>query len=156
MAIKKKVEILDMIGETSAEKILLQATRLASTIPEPATPYRPERVVSAESGHIPDRMFSDPDKFFIIHPGSARGVISLEHFNKEGVLTTIIEGRTAAEVYYPAVEKKLLSRFDHACYLGRELARAERCLGTGEKYVQHGAPDRLTVGTSCECSGECY
>jgi tetrahydromethanopterin S-methyltransferase subunit A len=153
---RNTVEILDMIGETSAEKILLQATRLASTNPEPATPYRTERVVTAESGHIPDRMISDPNGFFVIYPDRTRGVISLEHFTNDGVLTTIIQGRTATEVYCPAVEKNLLSRLDHACYLGRELARAERCLGTGGKYVQDAAPDRSTVSQSCGCSGECH
>jgi dihydropteroate synthase len=29
-----------------------------------------------------------------------------------------------------------LSRLDHALYLGRELQKAERCLDTGEPYVQ--------------------
>lgn len=153
---RNTVEILDMIGETCAEMILPQAARLASTNPGPATPYRTERVVTAEIGHIPDRMISDPDGFFVIYLDSNRSLISLEHFNNEGVLTTLIEGCTAAEVYYPAVEKNLLSRLDHACYLGRELARAERCLGTGEKYVQDAAPDRLTANASCECSGECH
>jgi uncharacterized protein DUF4346 len=31
---------------------------------------------------------------------------------------------------------KLLSRLDHAAYLGRELARAEHALTSGELYVQ--------------------
>lgn len=152
---RKTVEIIDMIGETSAEKVLSHAARLARTNPGPATPYRTERVVKTEHGHVPDRMISDPNGFFVVYPDHARGVITLEHFNNEGVLTTLIEGCTAAEVYHPAVEMKLLSRLDHACYLGRELARAERSLRTGEKYDQDAAPDRLTFGTSCGCLDKC-
>ena len=43
------------------------------------------------------------------------------------------------------IERNLLSRLDHAAYLGRELARAERSLETGELYVQ----DRAS-GEVCE------
>lgn len=40
-----------------------------------------------------------------------------------------------------AIERKLLTRLDHAAYLGRELARAEQALSSGETYVQDGAPE---------------
>jgi tetrahydromethanopterin S-methyltransferase subunit A len=53
----------------------------------------------------------------------------------------VIDGDTAAEVYTPAIERGLLSRLDHAVYLGRELARAERALMTDEPYIQDSAPE---------------
>jgi hypothetical protein len=39
------------------------------------------------------------------------------------------------------IEKKLVTRLDHAAYLGRELARAEWALKAGDPYVQDAAPE---------------
>ena len=39
--------------------------------------------------------------------------------------------RSAAEVYMTAIERGLLTRLDHAAYLGRELARAEHAMSSG-------------------------
>ena len=57
------------------------------------------------------------------------------------MLTTVIEGRTTAELYMTAINRKLVSRLDHAAYLGRELARAEGALTSGERYIQDAAPE---------------
>jgi tetrahydromethanopterin S-methyltransferase subunit A len=49
-----------------------------------------------------------------------------------------------------------LSRLDHAAYLGRELARAEHSLSTGEPYVQDRAAGEVEAATaSCGCTGTC-
>ncbi|AGK62231.1 dihydropteroate synthase-related protein [Archaeoglobus sulfaticallidus PM70-1] len=48
----------------------------------------------------------------------------------------VIVGRTAKEIYDAAVKMGLLSRLDHACYLGRELAKAEIALKLGKNYTQ--------------------
>ncbi len=53
----------------------------------------------------------------------------------------MIEGHSAAELYTPAIAQGLLSRLDHAAYLGRELARAEVALLTGARYVQDAAAE---------------
>jgi hypothetical protein len=52
--------------------------------------------------------------------------------------TAIFRGRTAKELGMLLTEGEAvpLSRLDHALYLGRELQKAERCLDTGEPYVQ--------------------
>ena len=55
-----------------------------------------------------------------------------------------------------AIERKLLSRLDHATYLGRELARAERSLLSGEPYVQDRGPGAiapLPMAPFCGCAG---
>lgn len=48
-------------------------------------------------------------------------------------------GNTAVEVSTAVLERKLLSRMDHAAYLGRELLKAEVALQTGRPYTQ-GSP----------------
>jgi dihydropteroate synthase len=52
--------------------------------------------------------------------------------------TAIFRGRTAKELGMLLTEgdQVPLSRFDHALYLGRELQKAERCLESGELYIQ--------------------
>jgi dihydropteroate synthase-like protein len=47
-----------------------------------------------------------------------------------------IVGRRAKEIYDTVVSKKLISRMDHACYLGRELMKAELSLLLKKNYLQ--------------------
>ena len=50
----------------------------------------------------------------------------------------IFEGNTAKEVGILIAEKNqnLISKLDHALYLGRELQKAEECLLTNDEYIQ--------------------
>ena len=90
----------------------------------------------------------------MIFPDGARGLLSLEHYANDGVLTTIIEGPAAAELYMTAIDRNLVSRLDHAAFLGRELARAESSLVSGEAYVQDAAPEAESTA-NCGCKDAC-
>jgi dihydropteroate synthase-like protein len=48
----------------------------------------------------------------------------------------VIKAKTAENVFSKIGELKLISRLDHAAYLGRELAKAEIALKTEKEYVQ--------------------
>jgi dihydropteroate synthase-like protein len=48
----------------------------------------------------------------------------------------IIKGKTAESVYSAIMENGLVSKLDHAAYLGSELAKAEIALRTGKEYIQ--------------------
>jgi dihydropteroate synthase-like protein len=48
----------------------------------------------------------------------------------------IIKGKTADGVYSKIVALHLVSKLDHAAYLGSELAKAEIALNTGKEYIQ--------------------
>lgn len=50
--------------------------------------------------------------------------------------TTIVKGETAEAVYAKIVEMGLVTRLDHAAYLGSELAKADVALKTGKEYIQ--------------------
>lgn len=82
----------------------------------------------------------------------------LEHYTNAGVLDCVIEGSSPAALYSQVIERKLISRLDHAAYLGRELARAEQSLKIRERFVQDRAPGALEqvapipVAGSCGCS----
>jgi dihydropteroate synthase-like protein len=48
----------------------------------------------------------------------------------------IVKGKTAYSIYTKIVDLGLVSRLDHAAYLGNELAKAEIALKTGKEYIQ--------------------
>jgi dihydropteroate synthase-like protein len=50
--------------------------------------------------------------------------------------TVIIKGKTAEGIYAKIVEMGLITRLEHAAYLGSELAKAEIALKIGKEYIQ--------------------
>lgn len=155
------VEIVDMIGETSVPQILDTAKTCAARNPGPAEPFAGTRSVATVAGYLPERMISDPAGYFVVFPDCGRQLLMLEHYRNDGVLDAVIEGRTSAELYIPAIEKSLVSRLDHAAYLGEELARAEQALLQGESFVQDAAPElqivneHSTTPSACGCGSSC-
>ena len=146
---RKAVEVIDLIGVTEMGKITAVVRGCAERNPGPADPFAPNSVPVAVPGMLPEKMISDPAGYFVIFVDRSRGLLNVEHYQTNGVLTTIVEGRSAAEVYMTAIERELLSRLDHAAYLGRELARAEHALLCNEPYVQDAAPEHCSSQCSC-------
>lgn len=138
---RQSVEVVDLVGETGMPRILDAVARCAARDPGPARAFEGVRGVVPVRGHPPARMTQDPAGYFVVYPDRRRCLLSLEHYRGDGILDAVIEGQSAGEVYTPAVEKGLLSRLDHAAYLGRELARAEQALASGGTYVQDAAPE---------------
>jgi tetrahydromethanopterin S-methyltransferase subunit A len=151
------VEMLDLVGHTALSVILDVARTCALRNPGPAVALAPERLIVPLTGYLPSRMIPDPEGYFIIYVEYAQGTLSFEHYRKEGILDTIIEGHWAAELYIPAIDRGLVSRLDHAAYLGRELARAEHALRAGTRYVQDAAPEQQSraPGPTCACDSAC-
>jgi tetrahydromethanopterin S-methyltransferase subunit A len=149
---RQTVEVVDLVGNADVPAILHAVSGCADRNPGAATPFTPDRIVATVSGYLPQRMTSDPAGYFVVDVDRSRRRLSLEHYRTEGVLDTVITGRIAAELYVPAIERGLVSRLDHAAYLGRELARAERALLAGEPYVQDAAPEYgASTPTGCGC-----
>lgn len=103
----------------------------------------------------PRRLVPDRAGFLVVYPDALRGVLALERYSNDGVLDCVIEGRTPAAVYSTAIERELLTRLDHAAYLGRELALADRSMKTGEPYVQDRAPGELAEEETAEPDRGC-
>ena len=80
----------------------------------------------------------DPKGCFKIMIDRANDGIAALHFSasKRDKPTVIIKGKTAEEIYAKIVEMGLVTRLDHAAYLGSELAKAEISLETGKEYIQ--------------------
>jgi tetrahydromethanopterin S-methyltransferase subunit A len=146
---RSMVEVVDLVGVSEIEPITAAVRGCAEHNPGPGEPFAPNSLLVPIAATVPEKMISDPAGYFVIFIDRVRGLLNVEHYKNNGVLTTIMEGRSAAEVYMTAVEHALLSRLDHAAYLGRELARAEHALSSGETYVQDAAPEQCSSSCSC-------
>jgi dihydropteroate synthase-like protein len=80
----------------------------------------------------------DPQGVFRITVDRDAETIVALHFTKEETAKpkSIVKGKTAEAIYTKIVEMGLVTRLDHAAYLGGELAKAEVALKTGKDYVQ--------------------
>jgi dihydropteroate synthase len=104
----------------------------------------------------------DPEGYFVIYVDKQAGLICAKHYtniiNEDGLAvdpdtgeviackgskprteTQLFTGRTAKEIcvkLFEEIQPVPVSKLDHACYLGRELMRAEYALKTGQDYVQ--------------------
>ncbi|MBO0758261.1 MAG: DUF4346 domain-containing protein [Bradyrhizobiaceae bacterium] len=149
---RRTVEVIDLIGASDLEQIKDAVRRCAERDPGPAEPFAPNNVPHPIVGTVPAKMVSDHAGYFVIFIDRVRRLLNVEHYQNNGVLTTIIEGHSAAELYMTAIERGLLTRLDHAAYLGRELARAEHSLSSGSAYVQDAAAEQCPPECSCHAS----
>ena len=138
-AFRSQVELVPLIGEQDPDRIVAAVASCAARDPGPVAGAPGGDAVPAVAAREPTRLVLDPTGFLIVYPDKRRGLV-LEHYRNEGVLDCVVEGATAGAVGAAAVERGLLSRLDHAVYLGRELARAEESLRLGTPYVQDRAP----------------
>jgi tetrahydromethanopterin S-methyltransferase subunit A len=158
---RRTVEVLDLIGLVDSGGVIAAIRACAGRNPGAAAPFRASRLVEPIKGYLPARMVNDPAGYFVVYVDRQRGILSLEHYDNDGVLDVVIEADQAAGLYTPAIKRGLISRLDHAAYLGRELARAEEALRTGAPYHQDAAPEERMLpsqsaapcGTSCRESG---
>jgi tetrahydromethanopterin S-methyltransferase subunit A len=148
---RKTVEVIDLIGKADIQQLSAIVRECADRNPGAAEPFAPITTIAPVIGRLPEKMVPDPAGYFVIFIDRVRCLLSLEHYKNSGFLTTLIEGRSAAELYMTAIEHALISRLDHAAYLGRELARAEHSLSSGEPYVQDAAPEQCS--SQCSCHG---
>lgn len=157
-AFRKQIELVPLIGEQNGALIRehIETARVRDPGPHEgtATSTRIEVVQASE----PQNLTLDRAGYFVVYRDARRGRLVLEHYTNGGVLDCVIEGTSSSAVYIEAIHRNLLSRLDHAAYLGRELARAERALRTGEAYIQDKAPGEPVTEPavpSCGCGDSC-
>ena len=158
-AFVEQVELIPMIGEQEDEVISKQIE--ISRARDPGPYVGAPNVPRIEIVHAPDPEGLTLDKagYFVVYPDRKRRRLVLEHYTNGGVLDCVVEGISSPTLYVEAIRRNLVSRLDHGAYLGRELARAERALDTGEPYVQDRAPGEPVAEpnvSSCGCSDPCH
>ena len=154
-AFRRRLSLVSLIDEVDEAKILAAIAAAHAS----ATPPASEEVsgVAMETVHAlpPRRLVPDPAGYFVVYADARAQRLVVEHYLNTGVLSCVIDGATPAAIYGEVVGRNLVTRLDHAAYLGRELARAERSLETGEPYVQDRAAGEIEQPTmsvsSCGC-----
>ena len=157
-AFLQQVELVSRIGEGDAQKVSDEvrsgAARDPGPYPVPFVETPIERIQVAE----PQRLTLDKAGYFVVYPDSRSQRLVVEHYTNQGVLNCVLEGTSVGAMYCEVIERRLLTRLDHAAYLGRELARAEKSLLDRTAFVQDAAPGGLTAPTpmgeesGCGCS----
>ena len=103
-------------------------------------------IILNEMDGIPQTRREKPLKFIRDKAGSfkisieykttvAKSLITATHFKKNKP-DLVIVGHSAKEVYEEIISKNLVTRMEHAAYLGSELQKAEIAMITGKEYVQ--------------------
>src|SRR3989344_5816833 len=85
-------------------------------------------------GSLPWRQ--DPRGYFLIKVNRKAGQIELGFCEAGNVVSLVIAGKKPEEIYHTVFKEGLVTKFDHAAYLGKELEKAYIALKTGAKYVQ--------------------
>ena len=134
------VEIIDLIGTAEVAAILAAGQRCAARDPGPAPEPPAGQAVRIRRADPAPRTIADPAGYLIVHADAVRQLLVIEHYRNDGLLTAVIEAASATDGYTSVLAAGLISRLDHAAYLGRELARAEHALHSGARYRQDAAP----------------
>lgn len=157
-AFRRQVELVSLVGVADEARIVeaITAAHARAVPPSDATVPRGAAVEVVHADE-PRRLVPDPAGFFVVYPEPRTAALVVEHYANRGALTCVVEGPTAAAVYAEIIARGLVTRLDHAAYLGRELARAERSLETGEPYVQDRAAGESDqpVAQACGCGTPC-
>jgi tetrahydromethanopterin S-methyltransferase subunit A len=144
---REQIEVVNLIGLSDPDRILAAVRECAT---RPLLPLPTAHAESACSGNAvaaveripaksPKHLQLDPAGFFIVLLQPRKGLIVCEHYENNGRLAHVIEGRRAALIAATVVERGLVTQLDHAAYLGRELAKAETALSIGLTYEQDAA-----------------
>ncbi|OLS15554.1 MAG: hypothetical protein RBG13Loki_0822 [Promethearchaeota archaeon CR_4] len=78
----------------------------------------------------------DPTGYFKIFSSYRTGQIFVAHYSNEHALQGVYASESSETLCKYLLRQKLVTRMDHAAYLGRELAKAENCAKTGGNYFQ--------------------
>lgn len=78
----------------------------------------------------------DPKGYFLIRVNEKKKRLEAGFCNYKHIITKMIYGNNAIDVYSTIIKKKFISRLEHAAYLGKELYKAELALKYGKRYRQ--------------------
>lgn len=120
---KKRESIPKDLG---IDLLILKDKRKPENIPE-------EIDVLVVDGRSDERFIQDPAGSFKIMVED--GIIKAFHY-KDSKPTLCIKGKTPKHLYDEIIKRGLISRMEHAAYLGVELEKAEIAAKIGKNYVQ--------------------
>ena len=137
-AFQRRVELVDLIGETNVDTILTSARNLEARTPGRAAagvlhPFADPLVAKANPmGQIT----LDGLGLFLVGIRRATGEITLDHYSADRRYLDTVVGANAEAICHTLVREGLVSELSHAAYLGREVAKAEEALRWGLEFEQ--------------------
>lgn len=78
----------------------------------------------------------DPKSYFTIMPYPNEGVVKVRAYDTNNNPVCLIQGATPQQIYYKITNLNLVTKLEHAAYLGKELYKAFLCLRNGLVYNQ--------------------
>jgi tetrahydromethanopterin S-methyltransferase subunit A len=97
--------------------------------------YKDAEVIEGKYDELKDWVY-DPKGYFLIRVNQAKQRIEAGYCKQKNKILKLFYGKRASDIYFAITEAKLVSRLDHAAYLGKELAKAEIALNNNLPYVQ--------------------
>jgi tetrahydromethanopterin S-methyltransferase subunit A len=138
-----QVELVSLIGEQDEEVLIQRIDAARDRNPGNYAQAFAETPVQRIQATDLTRLTLDKAGYFVIYPERRTKKLVVEHYTNQGVLDCMMEGNSAGGLYTEAIGRNLVTRLDHAAYLGRELGRAEQSLLQGTPFVQDAAPGVL-------------
>ncbi len=149
--IKEQVKLINLVGCSDLNKIEETINECASqNIPVFEGAINMSVGIEKIQANCPPPLKLDPSGYFVIYPDKDKNLISVEHYTNNGVLNKIVEGRDIGSIYSTIIENNLISKLDHASYLGKELAKADEFLRIGTPFIQDKAQDPEVIQTPTE------
>ena len=152
---RQQVQLVTMIGEQDISKIAGAVQEFHGRGVRAFSGAVTDVAVDTVRAKEPQFYKSDPAGFLVVYPNRHAKTLVVEHYTSGGVLDCVVEGKTPTAVYGEVVKRGLVSQLDHAAYLGRELATADRSVRTGEPYVQDRAPGEPTPAPTPAVASDC-
>ena len=78
----------------------------------------------------------DPRGYFLIRVDKKQNEIEAGFCESGNVVKLVIVGKKPEEIYHSIIKEGLITKFEHAAYLGKELKKAEIALSMGFEYMQ--------------------
>jgi len=140
-----QVELVDMIGCNDVGQIRDRIHELRQRNPGvyngPAITSVSQTVDSVpvvyETYHDPQKIKLDKAGYFVLNIEGDE--ILCEHYDYKDRLVRHIRGKSARDMYLTVIDNGWVKHLDHACYLGKELTKAELSIEHGFEYLQDGA-----------------
>jgi tetrahydromethanopterin S-methyltransferase subunit A len=137
---RKQVIPVSMSGETDVSRVMEKVEELFEKDPGPfegsAMVSETEKIPRMEASHTERDYVPDPKGYFTIHPNYKTGEISVHHHDINGKIDKIVVGKNEQDLYHTIVREGLVSRLEHAAYLGSEFIKARIAIEKKLEYDQ--------------------
>lgn len=78
----------------------------------------------------------DPKGYFLIRIDREKKLLEVGLCRKDNKVEVTIRGKRPQDIYFEVAKRELISKLDHAAYLGKELEKAYLALKYDLEYIQ--------------------